>query len=165
MRVPLSAIVILPILAEIATFIAVGKAIGVLSTLGLVLLGIVTGIVLLRRQGVVTLRRIHADIRADAVPAQALADGAVKAVAALLLILPGFLSDLLAITLFVPQFRAVVWKVATRGGRFAFIRPRGQRTSPQHKVVDLDRTEYGTRRASRSAAVSPWRSRPGGTTA
>lgn len=163
MRVPLSAIVILPILAEIATFIVVGKAIGVLSTLGLVLLAIVTGIVLLRRQGIVTLRRIQADIRANAVPAHALAEGAAKAVAALLLILPGFLSDLLAIALFVPQFRAVLWNVATRR-RFAFIQPRGQRTSPQHRVVDLDRTEYGTQQASRSAPASPWRSPPGGST-
>jgi len=163
MRVPLSAIVILPILAEIACFILVGKAIGVLLTLGLVLLGILTGVLLLQRQGVATLRQIQAEIRTGGVPARALAEGAAKAVAALLLILPGFLSDLLAIALFVPQIRATVWKVATRG-RFTAMQGRSQRTSPRRGVVDLDRTEYSARQASGNSGASPWRSPPPGTT-
>jgi len=162
MRIPLSVIVIFPILAEIATFIVVGKAIGVLPTLGLVLLALVTGIMVLRWQGVVTLRQIQAEMRADGMPVQALAIGATKAVAALLLILPGFLTDLLAIALFIPRVRGILWKALIRG-RFAIVRPLGRQASPQHGVVDLERTEYGSRQASASADASPWRSPPDGT--
>jgi UPF0716 protein FxsA len=162
MRLPLSVIVILPILAEIATFILVGKAIGVLPTLGLVLLGIVTGVMLLRRQGVATLRQIQAEIRANGMPARALAEGATKAVAALLLILPGFLSDLFALALFVPPIRSRILKAMT-GGHLTGVHSRRHQSSRRPGVIDLDRTEYAARQASGNADSSPWRSPPGGT--
>jgi UPF0716 protein FxsA len=111
MRIPLSLAVIGYMLAEIACFIFVGEAIGVLPTLGLVLLGMVAGTVLLRRQGVSTLRKVQADLAARKVPARPLAEGAAQALGAVLIIIPGFVTDLIGIALFVPPVREALWRV------------------------------------------------------
>jgi UPF0716 protein FxsA len=59
MRIPVSVIAVTYMLAEIAGFILVGETIGVLPTLGLIVLGMVAGTMLLRRQGVSTLRKVQ----------------------------------------------------------------------------------------------------------
>jgi UPF0716 protein FxsA len=155
MRIPVSVIVIAPILAEIAGFILVGKAIGVLATLGLVLVGMVAGVALLRHQGLATLRKVQADIAAERVPARPLAEGAVQAFAALLLIVPGFLTDLVAIALFVPAVREALWRSIRRR---ASVRsePGSGPPYPRAAVIDLDRTEYDAPRRSAGRPESPW---------
>lgn len=160
MRIPVSLIVISFILAEIAAFILVGEAIGVLATLGLVLFGMVAGSVLLRRQGLATLMKVQADLAAGRASARPLAEGAVLSVAALLIMLPGFVSDLIGILLFVPAVRKALW----RG-----IRSRVQvrtvdldATSPaQPAVLNLERSEYGAVPRGSGRSDSPWRP-PGG---
>ena len=156
MRIPVSVIVITPILAEIAGFILVGKAVGVLTTLGLVLLGMLAGVVLLRRQGLATLRKIQADIAAGQAPARPLAEGAVQAFAALLLIIPGFLTDIVAVAIFVPPIREVLWR-AIRRRAFADAEALRSRPSRRAAVIDLDQSEYGATRHSTGGPESPWR--------
>ena len=156
MRIPVSVIVIAPILAEIAGFILVGKAVGVLATLGLVLLGMLAGVVLLRQQGLATLRKVQADIAAGQAPARPLAEGAVQAFAALLLIIPGFLTDIVAVALFVPFVRETLWRVIRRRA-FIDAEARRSRPSPRAAVIDLDRSEYGATRHAASGSKSPWR--------
>ena len=105
MRIPLRLLVLLFLLAEIAFLVVVGQAIGVAGTLALVLLSMVAGLVLLRWQGTATLMKIRAEAAGGRVPALPLLEGAVLAIAALLLIVPGFLSDLVGLLLFVPGIR------------------------------------------------------------
>lgn len=155
MRIPVSVIVIAPILAEIAGFVLVGKAIGVFGTLGLVVLGMLAGVTLLRRQGVATLRRVQADLAAERTPARPLAEGAVQALAALLLIVPGFLTDLIAIALFIPPVREGLWR-AIRRRAYADPEARHGRVFRRAAVIDLDRTEYNAPERS-GRAGSPWR--------
>src|SRR3954466_7314617 len=74
MRVPVSVIVITFMLLEVAGFVLVGKAIGVLATLGLVLLGMVAGTLLIRHLSLEALRRMGAEIQAGRAPTRQLAE-------------------------------------------------------------------------------------------
>jgi UPF0716 protein FxsA len=152
MRVPISFLLLLFVLAEIASFVLVGEAIGIAGTLALTLAGMVAGCVLLRRNGIATLVGIRAELEAGRTPARPLAEGAVLAVAALLLILPGFISDIVGLLLLVPWVRGALWRLAARRIDIRTT-ARGSQPSRKSGVIDLDRGEY----ASTLRADSPWR--------
>jgi UPF0716 protein FxsA len=151
MRIPISLVLLLLLLAEIATFIWVGETIGVLATLGLILLGMIAGVMLLRRQGVATLTRVRAEMEAGRTPARPLAEGAATAIGALLIMLPGFLTDAAGLLLFVPPVRAAVIGAIGRRARVA-ASARATRPAPG-QVIELGRSEYGTT----PRRDSPWR--------
>jgi UPF0716 protein FxsA len=152
MRIPFSLAFLALVFGEIAGFILVGKTIGVLPTLGLVLLGMIVGVLLLRLHGIATLVRARAEIAAGRTAARPLAEGAVLALGALLVILPGFLTDLIGILLFIPGVRDALWRAVRR--RVEIRTFQAGRTAPESAAtVDLDRSEYGTR----ANADSPWR--------
>jgi UPF0716 protein FxsA len=92
-------------LAEIALFILVGRAIGVLPTLGLVVASSVIGMALLREAGLATAIRLE---RAREAPARILAEGGTRMLAGLLLLVPGFLTDLVAVAILIPGVRRAV---------------------------------------------------------
>lgn len=77
-------------LIEIALFILVGRAIGVLPTLGLVILAVVVGGFVLRQQGLGVLNRMRTNMQTGTLPGQTLFDGMALALAAVFLIIPGF---------------------------------------------------------------------------
>jgi UPF0716 protein FxsA len=107
-------------LGEIAGFVLVGGWIGVLPTLGLVILSAVAGTWLLRRQAMSAgsdLRNAMRDIRG---PVVTVAEGAMVSLGAILLILPGFLSDLAAIPLLVPPLRRSL--IGLLSGRMTIVR-------------------------------------------
>jgi UPF0716 protein FxsA len=106
MRLRIIPVVLLAwVLIEIAGFVIVGRAVGVAATLGLVVLAAIAGIVLLRGQGFGVMRRIREDVTAGVMPGAALADGAMILLAGLLLFIPGFVSDVFGLLLFVPAVR------------------------------------------------------------
>lgn len=141
-------------LAEIAGFVIVGRAIGLAATLALVVLGFVVGSFLLRRQGIGILRRMSAEGRSGTMPGRELLNPAMTVIASLLFIIPGFLSDILAILLLIPQVRNLLWRsiakrfvvVGTRGDGFSASSRsdfRGRPGKPgDSKVVDLDEEDY-----------------------
>jgi UPF0716 protein FxsA len=151
MRLPFSFVFLLLVLAEIAVFIRVGEAIGVLATLGLTLFSMVAGAMLLRYHGAATLMRVRAEIEAGQTPAPALAEGAVFAVAAFLLIVPGFITDAVGALLFLPPVRRMLWRAIRRSVGVRTAPPRAEQT--RGPVVDLERNEYGTQ----PRPDSPWR--------
>lgn len=119
----LVAIVALPI-AEIAVLIAIGHWIGVLATIGLVILVGVLGIVLLVIEGPRALRNLRDAVSprttvdgqttvrsVQQLPTRELSDGALVAIGALLLVLPGFISDVLAIACLLPVTRPLLRKL------------------------------------------------------
>ncbi len=145
-------VLLLP-LAEIAGFVIVGRAIGLAATLALVVLGFVVGCFLLRRQGIGILRRMSAEGRSGTMPERELLNPAMTVISSLLFIIPGFLSDILAILLLIPQVRNLLWRsiarrfvvVGTDGGFSASSRSdfRGRTGKPDDsKVVDLDEEDY-----------------------
>jgi len=117
-------------LIELAGLIWLSGEISLPATLVLVLATGLAGALLLRHQTWQTLRRVQADVAAGRVPGDALLDGLLMIVAAVLLISPGFLTDLAALLLLFPptrklckaylasRFAARVTMAGTTGRRF-----------------------------------------------
>lgn len=103
--------VVLP-LAEIATFIQVGGWIGLTPTLLTILGSAVIGILLVRVQGLSTLQRAREAMARDEPPVREMTEGLCLFVAGILLVVPGFLTDLVGLLLLVPQIRSwVAWRL------------------------------------------------------
>ena len=140
----------IPIL-EIAVFIVVGQLIGLWPTLGLVLLTAIFGTLLLKRQGFSTLAAIQRETRAGRVPGRELMDGVMIAVAGVLLLTPGLVTDAIGFLLFVPGARAAIrnWlksRVMVVGGQSFGMgggaptsrKPAGPPTGPADRHVPRD---------------------------
>src|SRR3954465_13259556 len=82
-------------LAELYLIIQVGDAIGVLPTIGLLLLDSIVGSALMRSQGRATWRRFTDATRAGRPPAREVLDGALVLLGGAFLLTPGFLTDIL----------------------------------------------------------------------
>lgn len=143
--------------AEIATFIVVGGWIGVIPTILLVFATAIAGAALMRHQGLGTITRLQAEMDAGRVPGETLGDGAMILSGGILLLVPGFLTDLLGLLLFLPPVRHLVWRLLSRRMRVTVV---GGRGGPRPgRVVDLEpdayrRTEPGD---GRLPGESPWR--------
>ena len=101
-------------LVEIALFIIVGRAIGLLPTLALVILGTVAGALILPRQGLDVVNRLRSNMSAGTIPGRAMFDTMVMGVAGLLLILPGFFGDAVALVLLLPPVRDWMFSALSR---------------------------------------------------
>lgn len=109
-------------LAEIAVFVLVGRWTGVLVVLGLVVLAAVVGVILIRTAGDAVAAHMQRVLRRRENPLRAVGAPAFRVIAGLLLIMPGFLTDLLALVLLVP---AVQGALLARAAAFAVAhRPR-----------------------------------------
>ncbi|MCW3009844.1 MAG: FxsA cytoplasmic rane protein, partial [Solirubrobacterales bacterium] len=106
--------VVVPIL-ELFVIIQVGGAIGVLPTIGLLLLDSVLGSVLMRSQGRAAWQRFQAATAAGKVPAREVVDGALVVFGGALLLSPGFLTDVLGLALLFPPTRAMVRRTLLGG--------------------------------------------------
>lgn len=126
-------------LAEIAGFVLVGGWIGVLPTLGLVILSVLVGALVLRHQARVAGQDLRGSLQGIRGPIGTLADGALVVLGAMLLIVPGFLSDLAAIPLLIPPLRRAL--VASVAGRFAARRATSGRSSAADVTI-IDGTFY-----------------------
>lgn len=100
-------LIIIP-LVEIFILIEVGKVVGALSTIGLCVLTAVIGGVLLRQQGLETLRRARVNIDRGTVPAVEMFEGMALAVGGVMLLTPGFATDLIGFACLIPFTRRLV---------------------------------------------------------
>lgn len=82
---------------ELLLLISVGSAIGALPAIGLVVLGSVCGVLVLRQVGWRTAWAVEQRLQQGEPPTAELLDGFALAVGGLLLLLPGLLSDVLGI--------------------------------------------------------------------
>jgi UPF0716 protein FxsA len=118
---------VLPI-AELYVLIQVAHGIGVLNTIGLVILVSVAGAWLCKREGLAVLRRVRLALDRYELPDRELVDGALILLAGALLLTPGFLTDCLAIVLLVPPtriaIRGIVLRALSRRARLAVVRRR-----------------------------------------
>ncbi|MCV0394651.1 MAG: membrane protein FxsA [Rhizobiaceae bacterium] len=158
-------------LSEIAIFVMVGSQIGVLPTIGLVLLTAVTGTILLRVQGFAIVSRVRAELDAGRIPGRELASGVMILAAGLLLLTPGFLTDTIGLLLFVPPVRDAIWsfvaaRIVVRSASFrAGMGGAGPfRRRQEDHTIDLDPEDFHTDRdpANRPdrSNDTPWRSLP-----
>ena len=95
-------------LIEIYLFIKVGSEIGALNTIILILLTAIVGIWYARYEGFNTLRSGMSQLVKNELPLYEIVSGAAIAFAALLLILPGFATDMVGILLVFPVTRKII---------------------------------------------------------
>ena len=107
MNTVLLSIIFVPIV-EIYLFIKIGSQIGALNTILLILLTAFVGIFYARYEGLNTLRSGFSQLVKNEIPAYELISGAVLAFAALLLILPGFATDILGFLFIFPLSRKII---------------------------------------------------------
>ena len=100
--------------AEIAVLVAVGDRVGFLPTVGLVVFAAVAGSFLARREGLAVWRRVQARLAQGGVPGPELVDGLIVFAASVLLLTPGFLSDVAGLLGLFPPTRALVRRFAMR---------------------------------------------------
>jgi UPF0716 protein FxsA len=106
-------LVVVP-LAELAVMIAVGQWIGVWEAIALLVAVSLVGVVLVKQQGVGAWRRIRSEMRSGQVPAAAVLDGALVLFAGVLLVVPGFLTDIVGLCLLVPPVRDLIRRFTGR---------------------------------------------------
>ncbi len=136
------------LLAEVASLIIVGRGVGVLVTLLLVIGAGVLGLALLRQQGSDALAAMRRSLDDRRDPRPALLRGGFRFMAALLLILPGFLGDLVALALLVPAVQRLVARrfTPTGGARVMTmrsteiygVRPARPEQPPRDRVVEAE---------------------------
>lgn len=105
--VVLLAVIAVPVV-EIALFIKSAQWVGLLPTIIIAIGAGALGIALVRRQGVELLLRARSQMDRGEMPVREVFDGICLAIAGVLLVLPGFFTDILAILLLLPPMRAAL---------------------------------------------------------
>ena len=90
---------------EIFLFIKIGGQVGALNTVALIFLTAIIGIYFAKLQGIQTLKSGMVNLYQNKIPIYEIVSGASIAIAALLLIIPGFFSDLIGFLLLMPFTR------------------------------------------------------------
>ena len=104
MNTLLLSLILVPII-EIYLFIKIGSQIGALSTILLIFVTAVIGVYYARYEGLNTLRSGFSQLMKNDLPAYEIISGAAIAFASLLLIIPGFATDLIGFLLIFPLTR------------------------------------------------------------
>ena len=110
---------------EVIVFIVVGGRIGLLNVLALILVTGVVGAFVASRQGMAVWRDAQIQMAQGAFPGRELAHGAMVLAGAMLLITPGFVTDVVGFLLMVP----VVREALRRWGK--------RRFSPRTGIIDV----------------------------
>ena len=107
-------IILVPIV-EIYLFIKIGAKIGAFNTILLIFITAITGIIYARYEGLNTLRSAYSQIIKQETPAYEIISGAAIAFAALLLIIPGFATDIVGFLIIFPITRKLIFgKISTK---------------------------------------------------
>ncbi|MBS4216864.1 membrane protein FxsA [Bacillus sp. FJAT-49711] len=96
--------IVLPAI-EIGLFVLSGNTIGVLPTVGLIIITGILGAYLAKKQGLEALKRVQNDLRSGIPPGIAMLDGVCILVGGILLLTPGFMSDIIGLFLLLPVTR------------------------------------------------------------
>ena len=107
MNTALLLIILIP-LVEIYLFIKIGSQIGAFNTISLILLTALLGVWYARYEGFNTLKSGISQIMKNEVPLYEIVSVAALAIAALMLILPGFATDLIGLLLIFPLSRKLI---------------------------------------------------------
>ena len=97
---------------EIFLLIKIGGQVGALNTVALIFLTAIIGIYFAKLQGIQTLKSGMVNLYQNKMPVYEMMSGASIAFAALLLIIPGFFTDLIGFLLLIPFTRKIFFKLA-----------------------------------------------------
>jgi UPF0716 protein FxsA len=101
--------VIVPV-TELYILIEVGKKIGSLTTIGIIILTGIIGAYLVKGQGFMILKKIQNDLNEGIMPGDSLIQGAIILTGGILLLTPGFVTDIIGFIFLIPVSRRVVKK-------------------------------------------------------
>tara|TARA_A100001015_G_scaffold157254_1_gene174474 strand:+ start:2747 stop:3160 length:414 start_codon:yes stop_codon:yes gene_type:complete len=107
MNTILISIIAIPII-EILIFIKIGENIGAINTILLIIFTAVVGVYFARMQGVMTIKSGFTNLYQNKLPIYEILSGASIAIAAVLLIIPGFFTDTIGFLLLVPFTRKLL---------------------------------------------------------
>ena len=105
----LMAIILVPVI-EIYLFIKIGSQIGALTTITLIFVTAILGIIYARYEGLNTLKSAFVQLIKNEIPVYEIISGAAITFAALLLIIPGFATDIIGFLLIFPFTRNLIIK-------------------------------------------------------
>ena len=114
---------------EIYLFIEVGGQIGALNTLALIFFTAIVGLYFAKLQGIQTLKSGMVNVYQNKIPIYEMISGASIAVAALLLIIPGFFTDFVGFFLLIPFTRKILFNIALKDQK-------KDRVKTQSKTID-----------------------------
>lgn len=102
-------------LIELYVLIQVGSVIGAIATVALVVFSAVLGTLLVRHQGLQTLRQARRSMERGEPPAIPMLEGGLLFIGGILLLVPGFITDLLGLLLLIaPLRRALIVRFVER---------------------------------------------------
>ena len=105
-------IFIIPVV-EIYLFIKIGSQIGAFNTISLIIITAVVGLYYAKYEGLNTLRSAVSQLVKNEIPINEIISAAALAFAALLMILPGFLTDVIGLIIIFPWTRNIFLKKIT----------------------------------------------------
>ncbi len=114
------AFLLLPII-EIALFVVIGSEIGVWATLAWIILAAIAGMALIRRQGVEAAMDLQQPLQDLRDPAKNMGKRSLLMLAGVLLIVPGFFTDFLALLLLIPGVRHLILRQIAAKARVATV--------------------------------------------
>jgi UPF0716 protein FxsA len=101
--------IIIPVV-ELYTLIEIGKKIGTLPTMGIIILTAILGAYLVKNQGFMILKKIKNNIKEGIMPGDSLIQGAIILAGGILLLTPGFITDTIGFIFLIPGSRKIVKK-------------------------------------------------------
>lgn len=120
-------------LIELYLLMTIGARIGLLPTLGTIVLTAAVGSTYVRRQGLAILRELQIELSQGGLPGRQVVEGMLVAVAGLLLLTPGFLTDAVGFAMLMPSIRsrAATTLLQRFSHRVVHMRPPGTRVRPE----------------------------------
>ncbi len=138
---PILALLVIVPTVEIYTLVQVGRQIGALETIALLMLSAFVGLSIAKNQGLAAVRRLNE----GAPPSAEVLAGPLLLLAAALLVIPGFVTDAFGFVLLVPPVRRLVARrmarrALARGGRVVVMRRGGATPRPRTDgdVIDVE---------------------------
>ncbi len=114
---------------EIFLLIKIGGKVGALNTITLIFLTAIIGVYYARIQGIRTLQSGMVNLYRNKVPVFEIVSGASIAIAALLLIIPGFITDIIGFFLLIPFTRKIILNFALKN------KPQSKKNN-QNRTID-----------------------------
>tara|TARA_B100000579_G_C22028831_1_gene487241 strand:- start:27 stop:458 length:432 start_codon:yes stop_codon:yes gene_type:complete len=108
---PIIFFIILVPVVEIYLFIKIGSQIGALTTILLIFITAIVGVYYAKYEGLNTLKSGFIQLNKKQIPAFEVLSGAFIALGALLLIIPGFATDLLGFLIIFPITRKIIFRI------------------------------------------------------
>ncbi len=135
-------------LLELALLIKVGASIGVLATLGIVVGTAVIGVTVFQQQGAGVARRAFKRTRSGETPVEPLIESSLLAVAGVLLIAPGLITDVCGALLLIPPLRRLLARAIIRQSNVTIVRGAAKTGQSNRDTIDgnferLDERDLG----------------------